>query len=86
MIRFNLLKTIRNLLRGNKMSYEFVNIDVAKVEDKIKLKATAISDGKNNLPRPTSETYSNCESEAIVLENIEITNCQSCRLFKLHKR
>ena len=67
MIRFNLLKTIRNLLRGNKMSYEFVNIDVAKVEDKIKLKATAISDGKNNLPRPTSETKSNCESEAAIV-------------------
>ena len=60
MMKFNFLRNIRNLLRGNKMSYEFVNIDVAKVEDKIKLKATAISDGKNNLPKPTSETKSNC--------------------------
>ena len=67
MVRFNFLRNIRNLLRGNKMSYEFVNIDVAKVEDKIKLKATAISDGKNNLPRPTSETKSNCESEAAIV-------------------
>jgi len=67
MMMFDLLKTIRNLLRGNKMSYEFVNIDVAKVEDKIKLKATATSDGKNNLPRPTSETKSNCESEAAIV-------------------
>ena len=49
------------------MSYEFLNIDVAKVEDKIKLKATATSDGKNNLPRPNSETKSNCESEAAII-------------------
>ena len=67
MMKFDLLKTIRNLFRGKKMSYEFVNIDVAKVEDKIKLKATATSDGKNNLPRPTSETKSNCESEAAII-------------------
>ena len=67
MMKFNLLKTIRNLFKGNKMSYEFQNIDVAKVEDKIKLKATATSDGKNNLPRPTSETKSNCESEAAIV-------------------
>jgi hypothetical protein len=66
-MRFNLLKTIRDLFRGNKMSYEFVNIDVAKVEEKVKLKETATSDGKNNLPRPTSETKSNCESEAAIV-------------------
>ena len=67
MLRFDLLKKIRNLFRGNKMSYDFVNIDVAKVEDKIKLKASATSDGKNNLPRPNSETTSNCESEAAII-------------------
>ena len=48
------------------MSYEFNNIEVKKIEDKIKLKETATSDGKNNLPRPSSETKSNCESEAAI--------------------
>ena len=37
-----------------------------KLEDKIKLKETATNDGKNNLPRPSSETKSNCESEAAI--------------------
>jgi len=67
MMKFNFLKNIKSLFGGNKMSYEFLNIDVAKVEDKIKLKATATSDGKNNLPRPNSETKSNCESEAAII-------------------
>ena len=34
------------------MSYEFKNLDVKQIEDKIKLKETACNDGKNNLPRP----------------------------------
>ena len=49
------------------MSYEFANIEVAKVEDKIKLKETAINNGKNNLPKASSETKSNCESEAAIV-------------------
>ena len=48
------------------MSYEFKIIDVKQIEDKIKLKETATNDGKNNLPRPSSETKSNCESEAAI--------------------
>ena len=67
MMKFNFLKNIKKLFGGNKMSYEFLNIDVAKVEDKIKLKATATTDGKNNLPRPNSETKSNFESEAAII-------------------
>ena len=60
------LRTIKNLFKGKQMSYEFNNIEVKKIEDKIKLKETATSDGKNNLPRPSSETKSNCESEAAI--------------------
>jgi hypothetical protein len=66
MIRFNLLKTIRNLLRGNKMSYDFNNVKVLQIEEKINLKENATNDGKNNLPRSASETFSNCENEAII--------------------
>ena len=66
MIRFNLLKTIRILFRNNKMSYIFTNVNVRQIENKINLKENATNDGKNNLPRSTSETFSNCESEAII--------------------
>ena len=52
-MRFNFvrktLRTIRNLFRGNKMSYEFRNVEVKQIEDKIKLKESATNDGKNNL-------------------------------------
>ena len=48
------------------MSYTFTNVNVRQIEDKINLKENATNDGKNNLPRSTSETFSNCESEAII--------------------
>ena len=48
------------------MSYTFTNVNVKQIEDKINLKENATNDGKNNLPRSTSETFSNCESEAII--------------------
>ena len=66
MMKFNFLRNIRNLLRANKMSYIFTNVNVRQIEDKINLKENATNDGKNNLPRSTSETFSNCESEAII--------------------
>jgi hypothetical protein len=66
MMRFNLLKTIRNIFRGKKMSYDFTNVKVKELEEKINLKDTATNDGKNNLPRSASETFSNCENEAII--------------------
>ena len=66
MMKFDLLKTIRNLFRGNKMSYDFNNVKVLQIEEKINLKETATNDGKNNLPRSASETFSNCENEAII--------------------
>jgi hypothetical protein len=66
MMRFNFLRNIRNLFRGNKMSYDFNNVKVLQIEKKINLKDTATNDGKNNLPRSASETFSNCENEAII--------------------
>ena len=48
------------------MSYIFTNVNVRQIEDKINLKENATNDGKNNLPRSASETFSNCESEAII--------------------
>ena len=65
-MRFNFLRNIRNLFRGNKMSYDFNNVKVLQIEKKINLKDTATNDGKNNLPRSASETFSNCENEAII--------------------
>lgn len=70
MMKFKLfrkaLEIIRNILRGKKMSFIFTNVNVKQIEDKINLKETATNDGKNNLPRSNSETFSNCENEAII--------------------
>jgi hypothetical protein len=75
MMRFNFLRNIRNLFRGNKMSYDFNNVKVLQIEKKINLKDTATNDGKNNLPRSASETFSNCENEAIITAD-EFRNAQ----------
>ena len=61
-----ILKSIRLFFKGNVMSYDFTNVRVKHIEEKINLKETATNDGKNNLPRASSETFSNCENEAIV--------------------
>ena len=74
-MRFNFLRNIRNLFRGNKMSYDFNNVKVLQIEKKINLKDTATNDGKNNLPRSASETFSNCENEAIITAD-EFRNAQ----------
>ena len=66
MMKFNFLKKIKGLFRGNKMSYTFTNVNVRQIENKINLKENATNDGKNNLPRSASDTFSNCESEAII--------------------
>ena len=47
------------------MSFEFPTFKVEAIEEAIKLKETATSDGKNNLPRSNSRTFSNCENEGI---------------------
>jgi len=59
-------KHLKKLFKRKKMTYEFENVKVKQIEDKINLKETAINDGKNNLPRSSSETFSNCENEAII--------------------
>ena len=73
-----LLNSIKRYLKKNRMSYEFKSTKVKTIEDKIKLRDQATTDGKNNLPRPGSETFSNCENEAIVatdeIRNEEIEN------------
>ena len=74
-MRFNFLRNIRNLFKGNKMSYDFNNVKVLQIEKKINLKDTATNDGKNNLPRSASETFSNCENEAIITAD-EFRNAQ----------
>ena len=70
MIKFNfikkLFKYLKNIFKGKQMSYIFTNVKVLQIEDKINLKETATNDGKNNLPRSASETFSNCENEAII--------------------
>ena len=66
MIKFNFLKRLREIFKGKKMSFNFENVKVKQLEDKINLKSTATNDGKNNLPRASSETFSNCENEAII--------------------
>ena len=75
MMKFNFLKKIKGLFKDNKMSYEFSNVKVLQIEEKINLKETATNDGKNNLPRSTSETFSNCENEAIITAD-EFRNIQ----------
>ena len=59
MIKFNFLKRLREIFKGKKMSFNFENVKVKQLEDKINLKSTATNDGKNNLPRASSETFSN---------------------------
>ena len=77
----NLINLIKKYLRKNRMSYEFKSTKVKTIEDKINLKNQATTDGKNNLPRTDSETFSNCENEAIVssdeIRNEEIENSVS---------
>ena len=64
-----LMRKIINLLgkifKGGVMSFEFPTFKVAEIEEAIRLKETATNDGKNNLPRSDSRTFSNCENEGI---------------------
>ena len=70
MMNYNFYKKVINYIkkvfRGKNMTYDFENVKVKQIEDKINLKETATNDGKNNLPRSSSETFSNCENEAII--------------------
>ena len=70
-----LINKIKRIFKKNNMSYDFENIKVKALEDKISLKENATSDGKNNIPRSNSENFSICENEAIVYAD-EIRNDQ----------
>ena len=68
-------KLLKKLFGDKGMSYDFEDIRVKAIEDKIDLKDNATSDGKNNIPRSNSENFSICENEAIVNAD-EIRNDQ----------
>ena len=53
-----LINKIKRIFKKNNMSYDFENIKVKALEDKISLKENATSDGKNNIPRSNSENFS----------------------------
>ena len=57
------LKKLFNLVNN---MFKFEDVKVKIIEDKINLRNTATTDGKNNLPRSNSETFSNCENEALI--------------------
>ena len=62
----NIYYKIKNLfLGGNKMNYDFPNIEVADIEKKINLKQKAETDGRNNIPPTNSIVRSLTEEEAI---------------------
>ena len=70
-----IINKIKKIFKKNNMSYDFENIKVKALEDKINLKENATTDGKNNIPRSNSENFSICENEAIVYAD-EIRNDQ----------
>ena len=47
------------------MSYDFPTFKVDEIKNAIELKAKATTDGKNNLPRTDSRTFSKCENDGI---------------------
>ena len=52
-------------MRGNNMSFEFPLFQVAEIEKDINIAKEAAQDGKNDIPRSDSQTFSICENEAI---------------------
>ena len=67
MIRFTkrIIGWLKTIFKGENMSFEFPTFKVAEIESAINIKDQATTDGKNNLPRTNSRTFSNCENEAI---------------------
>ena len=56
---------LKTVFKGENMSFEFPTFKVAEIESAINIKDQATTDGKNDLPRTSSRTFSNCENEAI---------------------
>ena len=57
---------IKNLFKRKKMKYEFPNVKVKIIEDKIGVTKNAQTDGKLNEPKSNSKTLSVCENEGVV--------------------
>ncbi len=57
---------IKNLVYSKNMEFEFTNVRVKILEDKINVAQNAKTDGKLNLPPSESEHVSKCENEAII--------------------
>ena len=66
---------IRKLFNLVNNMFKFEDVKVKVIEDKINLQNSATTDGKNNLPRSNSETFSTCENEALIFAN-ELRNKQ----------
>ena len=68
LINEKIIGWLKSIFKGASMSFEFRSFgekEIAEVEKNIDLKIQARTDGKNNLPREGSRTFSNCENEAI---------------------
>ena len=56
-----LWEKIKNFFKVKKMKYEFPNVKVKILEDKINITNNAQTDGKLNEPKSNSKTVSVCE-------------------------
>ena len=65
------LTWLKNIFKGESMSYEFPTFKVEAIEAAINIKDHATTDGKNNLPRTNSRTFSNCENELPTTREVE---------------
>ena len=65
LINEKIIGWLKTIFKGESMSFEFPTFKVAEIESAINIKDQATTDGKNNLPRTNSRTFSNCENEAI---------------------
>ena len=65
LINEKIIGWLKSIFKGESMSFEFPTFKVAEIEAAINIKDQATTDGKNDLPRTSSRTFSNCENEAI---------------------
>ena len=67
---------IKNIFKVKKMDFEFPNVIVKILEDKIDVEKNGKTDGNNNIPNSDSTHLSVCENEAVVqiteLKNREV--------------
>ena len=69
-------RKINNIFKVKKMDFEFPNVIVKILEDKIDVEKNGKTDGNNNIPNSDSTHLSVCENEAVVqiteLKNREV--------------